>query len=55
MEDANMAVLNAAQRRASPKVSRTIFFIVISKKEVEVAIGPIASINDDERRSIANC
>jgi hypothetical protein len=55
MEDANAAVLIAAQRRASPKVSRKKFFIVVSKKGVEVAIGPIASIDDDERRSIANC
>jgi hypothetical protein len=55
MEDANTAVLIATQRRASPKVRRIIFFIVISKKGVEVAIGPIASMNGDERRSIANC
>jgi hypothetical protein len=53
MEDANVAVLNAAQRRASPKVSRKSLFIVFSKKGVEVAIGPIASVDDGERRSIA--
>jgi hypothetical protein len=48
-------VLIAAQRRASTKVARTIFFMIFSPRLCKGGYGPNSRTEGDERRSVTEC